>query len=327
MGIIIFLMQVFSHIAHLLGKHDTIPASEHAFFRFIAEHNRQYATHGEYRHRLHHFSEYLKFVEEHNSANGNTWTVGVNQFADYTPEERRAMNGYRADLKKANPVQNLSTANLADEVNWRSKGAVTPVKNQAQCGSCWAFSSTGSMEGAHQIATGNLVSLSEEQLVQCSTVNFGCNGGLMDYAFQYAEKTPMVEEDAYPYTSGTGITGHCDKTMEAGGAVTVTGFTDVPADKSGAALKAAVAKQPVSVAIEADRMALQGYTGGVITGSACGTSLDHGVLAVGYGTEGGEDYFLVKNSWGGSWGESGYVKIGQANVCGITQQPSYPTTN
>merc|ERR1712146_472718 len=134
-------------------------------------------------------------------------------------------------------------------------------------------------------------------------------------------------EESYPYTSGTGRTGTCNKGMEEGGAVSVTTYHDVSADRTGAALKAAVAKQPVSVAIEADRMAFQGYTGGVITWAGCGTSLDHGVLAVGYGTEGGEDYFLVKNSWGGSWGESGYVKIGQANVCGITQQPSYPTTN
>merc|ERR1719243_568034 len=235
-------MQVFSHIAHLLGKHDTIGAHEQAFFRFIAEHNRKYATKGEYHHRLHHFSKYMEFVEEHNSQNGNTWTVGINQFADYTPEERRAMNGYRADLKKANPVQNLSTANLADEVNWVTKGAVTPVKNQAQCGSCWAFSSTGSMEGTHQIATGNLVSLSEEQLVQCSTVNSGCNGGLMDYAFEYAERTPMVTEDAYPYTSGHGVTGTCNKGMEEGGNLSVKTFHDVSADKTGAALKAAIAK-------------------------------------------------------------------------------------
>merc|ERR1711998_793748 len=325
MGIIILFtrMQVFSHIAHLLGKHDTIPASEHAFFRFIAEHNRQYSTHGEYRHRLHHFSKYLKAVEEHNSQNGNTWTIGVNQFADYTPEERKAMLGYKAGLKQNNPVEELSATNLSDSMDWRSK--LPPVKNQAQCGSCWAFSAVGAMEGAHAIATGSVVSLSEEQLVQCSKVNSGCNGGLMDYAFQYAESTPMVTEDAYPYTSGSGTTGSCNKGMEEGGAITVSGFTDVPADRTGAALKAAVAKQPVSVAIEADRIAFQGYTGGVITGSACGTSLDHGVLAVGYGTEDGEDYFLVRNSWGATWCESGYVKIGQANVCGITQQPSYPT--
>merc|ERR1712048_118580 len=235
------------------------------------------------------------------------------------------MNGYKADLKKANEVEVLDTKNLSDTVDWRSW--LPPVKNQAQCGSCWAFSAVGAMEGAHYKATQSVVSLSEEQLVQCSTVNSGCNGGLMDYAFQYAERTPMVTEDAYPYTSGHGVTGTCNKGMEEGGSVSVTGFHDVSADRSGAALKAAIAQQPVSVAIEADKMAFQGYTGGVITGSACGTRLDHGVLAVGYGTEDGEDYFLVKNSWGSSWGESGYVKIGQANVCGITQQPSYPTTN
>merc|ERR1711998_602167 len=151
----------------------------------------------------------------------------------YTPEERKAMSGYKADQKSANPTEELSTKNLSDSVDWRSH--LPAVKNQAQCGSCWAFSAVGAMEGAHFKATGSVISLSEEQLVQCSTVNSGCNGGLMDYAFQYAEKTPMVLEDAYPYTSGTGVTGHCDKTMEAGGAVTVSSFTDVPADKSGAA--------------------------------------------------------------------------------------------
>merc|ERR1719194_93265 len=140
-------------------------------------------------------------------------------------------------MKQNNEVVELETTELAAEVDWRSW--LPPIKNQAQCGSCWAFSAVGAMEGAHAIATGSVVSLSEEQLVQCSKVNSGCNGGLMDYAFQYAESTPMVTEDSYPYTSGHGVTGTCDKAMEQGGAVSVTGFHDVPADRTGAALKAA----------------------------------------------------------------------------------------
>ena len=185
------------------------------------------------------------------------------------------------------------------------------------------------MEGAHQIATGELVSLSEEQLVACSYSygNLGCGGGLMDNAFTYAETHAMLTEDQYPYTSWAGSTS-CQHQSEQG-VVTVTGFTDVTLN-SPEALKAALDKQPVSVAIEADTTVFQSYTGGVITGSACGTNLDHGVLAVGYGVEAdGTEYYLVKNSWGGDWGLDGYVKIGVedgAGVCGIQSgPPSYPS--
>merc|ERR1719183_386935 len=204
-------------------------------------------------------------------------------------------------------------------------GAVTPVKNQAQCGSCWAFSSTGSLEGAMFVATGKLISLSEEDLVQCNSItDHGCQGGLMDNAFDWVQQNGICSEEAYPYTSGSGTTGTCKKTCTP--IVTITGHTDVPSNDE-SALKAAVSQQTVSVAIEADKSAFQLYKGGVLDNSACGKQLDHGVLVVGYGTD-GKDYWKVKNSWGASWGEKGYIRMVRgSNQCGIGNQPSYPVVS
>lgn len=168
------------------------------------------------------------------------------------------------------------------------------------------------------------VRLSEQQLVDCDTNCNGCNGGLMDYAFIYAQSNPLETDANYPYTSGTTLKAGSCKYSASQGTTSVTGYYNVPA-KNVSAMKAALDKQPVSVAVEASTGTFQYYTSGVITGTACGTSLDHGILAVGYGTEDGEDYFLVKNSWSSSWGDQGYVKIGQNNVCGILQMASYPT--
>merc|ERR1719171_2283681 len=173
------------------------------------------------------------------------------------------------------------------------------------------------------VSTGKLISLSEEDLVQCNSVtDHGCQGGLMDNAFNWVQKHGICSEESYPYTSGGGTTGTCKKTCKP--IVTITGHTDVPS-KDEKSLKAAVSKQPVSVAIEADKSAFQLYKGGVLDNPACGKQLDHGVLVVGYGTD-GKDYWKVKNSWGATWGEKGYIRMARnKNQCGIAQQPSYPT--
>merc|ERR1712046_362928 len=207
---------------------------------------------------------------------------------------------------------------LAGSVDWSTKGAVTPVKNQGQCGSCWAFSTTGGLEGVWQIASGNLVSLSEQQFVDCDKTDSGCNGGLMDHAFEWAKNNAIATEEAYPYKGSAGSCGSVSATgIPKGG---VTGYKDVANDAS--SLKSAIMGSPVSIAIEADQAAFQQYTGGVIT-SGCGSNLDHGVLAVGINSDGS---IKVKNSWGSSWGVNGYVNIATSQ-CGITTSASYPTVS
>jgi len=273
------------------------------------------------------FAENDAFIKEHN-AGDSSFTVGHNEFSDLSWDEFKALyvTGMATENLRGekNYDMSLLTAPADASVDWVAKGAVTPVKNQGQCGSCWAFSTTGSTEGAFQIAGNPLTSFSEQDLVSCAASfgNAGCNGGLMDNGFKYIEKSGLALEKTYPYT---GQTGKCDKSKQSQAVVTVTGYTDVP-PKSTSALKAAATKGPVSVAIEADKQAFQLYKSGVFTSATCGTKLDHGVLVVGYGTESGKDYWKVKNSWGATWGASGYILIESGkNLCGITQSASYPT--
>ena len=283
----------------------------------------------EYRFKI--FVANLATIEAHNSAN-ETFTMGINQFSDLTPDEfKKQFAEGLAKVQSTNcGTYNPSNVAVPDSIDWRQKGAVTPVKDQGQCGSCWAFSTTGAVEGAWAVKQGKLVSLSEQQLVDCSKRygNLGCKGGLMDSAFEYVIDNGLCSETAYPYESGTtkasGSCHACDSV------VSLSNCADVKANDQLALRQAVATVGPVSIAIEADTRVFQSYSSGVITSTSCGTTLDHGVLIVGYGFENGIKYWLVKNSWGASWGEQGYVKIlrsesnNDPGICGIAMEPSFP---
>lgn len=310
------------------------------FLNFQDRFHRKYESLEELSHRFEVFRDNFRHIIAHNqgaSEYGQNFTMAVNQFTDLTPEEFKAqyISGLQAKPLGSYGCKTFTSdaSSAPSEWDWRSKGAVTPVKDQGQCGSCWTFSSSGAMEGAWAIAKGDLVSLSEEQLVECATGisygSHGCNGGQMEGAFKYAISNGMCTEADYPYTSGTGKSGSC-QSSSCSPVAEFSSCSDVkPNDQI--SLKGAVAQQPVSIAIEADTRAFQSYSSGVITGSACGTKLDHGVLIVGYGEENGTKYWLVKNSWSASWGDNGYVKIersestNDAGVCGIAMDPSFPS--
>jgi len=263
--------------------------------------------------------------------------LGLNKYADLLHQEFvSAMNGYgynhsssvmrRLNTRKA--VTFIKPAvRVADSVDWREKGAVTPVKDQGSCGSCWAFSTTGSLEGQHFRATGQLVSLSEQNLVDCSGNygNQGCNGGLTDEAFQYIIDNGGIDtEDSYPYEAVEGTCRYDSNKRGAGD----TGFVDIPRGDEDQLKSAVGAIGPVSIAIDASQKSFQLYSSGVYYEPNCSSDqLDHAVLAVGYGTDNqGQDFWLVKNSWGTSWGDNGYILMARNknNNCGVATDASYP---
>jgi len=273
------------------------------------------------------FKTNMDYVRDWNAA-GSSTVLGLNILADLSNSEYRNIYlGTRIDASNVAAEAFIPTEPTAVNIDWRTKGAVTPIKDQGQCGSCWSFSATGSTEGASFLKTGKLVSLSEQNLMDCSGSygNQGCNGGLMNSAFQYIIANKGIDTEAsYPYQTKQGT---CRFTTANIGA-TLSSFKNVAA-RSESSLQTAVNAAPVSVAIDASHNSFQLYKSGVYYESACSASnLDHGVLAIGYGTDdaSGKDYWIVKNSWGTSWGMAGYINMArnQNNNCGIATQASWP---
>jgi C1A family cysteine protease len=319
------------------------------FDEYIVKYGKTY-TEGsqEYQTRFRNFAESLKRVEALNSKQ-TTATYGITRFSDMSKEEfaRFRLNGGRKDPAAGLAIACLASGVLAPHMDetaapasfdWRTKGKVTPVKDQGQCGSCWTFSTTGSIESAWAIAGHPLVELSEQEIVDCSQAccmvetynvcNQGCDGGWPWSAFyDIMSWKGLPTETAYPYT---GVDGTCSrKTSGLYGALKNYTCVTKP-DGSGAdetQMAAFVAANgPVSVALNADL--LMDYTSGIITDpddSCDGTSLDHAVLVVGYGSQAGTDFWIVKNSWNADWGEQGYFRMQKgASVCGINNAVSHP---
>ncbi|XP_070661752.1 probable cysteine protease RD21B [Malus domestica] len=316
----------------------TEPEAKALYESWLIKHGKNYNALGEKERRFEIFKDNLRFIDEHN-LQSRTYKVGLNRFADLTNEEYRSVylvakvdRGSRLSGSRKSDRYPFRAGNeLPESVHWRAKGAVATVKDQGQCGSCWAFSTVGAVEGINKIVTGELISLSEQELVDCDrSYNQGCNGGLMDYAFQFIINNGGFDAEAdYPYHARDGS---CDPNGKNARVVSIDGYEDV-SENDEKSLKKAMAHQPVSVAIEAGGREFQLYQSsiqGVFTGR-CGTDLDHGVVAVGYGTENGVDYWIVRNSWGPSWVEAGYIRlernVASANTgkCGIAIEASYPT--
>ena len=276
-----------------------------------------------------------KYIETHNAnADKFGFTLGMNGFGDLENHEVVAIfNGYRQEMKNLSNSKAVFRANpnikIAASTDWREEGAVTGVKNQGQCGSCWSFSATGSLEGQHFLKKGTLVSLSEQNLVDCSTKygNHGCEGGLMDNAFRYIKANGGIDTEAsYPYQAHDEL---C-RFKEANVGATDSSYVDIPQGDEDALTQAIASVGPISVAIDASKTTFHYYKEGVYSDSLCSsTKLDHGVLAVGYGTQDGQDYYIVKNSWGDAWGLQGYILMSRNNEnnCGIATQASYPVVD
>jgi C1A family cysteine protease len=282
------------------------------------------------------------FISETNDKN-LSYRLAHNAFSGMNNTEFYEHMGFNRNKDIVNfNTQNLRVnearllSELPTSIDWRLYGVVTTVKDQGQCGSCYSFSNTGALEGAYAIKYGTLKSFSEQEIVDCSKLalggpNMGCNGGQIGATMDWIGKVNgLCSETDYPYTSGTTKTaGTCQNTCSPVQGTKVLSHTAVQKN-SDVAMMTALSKQPVSVAVEADQPAFQFYSSGVFTQS-CGTNLDHAVLLVGYGTMNGNDYYIMKNSWGYNWGSQGYMYLGRGpqynggqGQCGVLMEAAYP---
>lgn len=313
------------------GKQELDGLQDPSWKAWKSFHKKEYENNVEERVRNFIWQDNLKRIVSHNEA--HKYKLAMNHLGDLTSQEvKELLNGYKTRKSIAGSKEKASTflapSNLKvpDSVDWRKEGYVTAVKNQGHCGSCWAFSTTGALEGQHFRKTGKLVSLSEQNLVDCSSAfgNNGCLGGLMDNAFRYIKSNDGVDtENSYPYQAKVST---CHFNVTDVGA-TDTGYMDITSGDESALQAASASVDPISVAIDASQSSFQFYHSGVYDDPACSsTQLDHGVLVVGYGNENGQDYWLIKNSWGPLWGEEGFIKIArnQNNKCGVATAASYP---
>jgi cathepsin L len=285
----------------------------------------QLFTGEEYQARLGIWLTNKRLIQEHNAANKGFF-LEANKFAHLTPSEYKSMLGFRMNLAPQGKTLETAAPNV-DSIDWRQKGVVNAVKDQASCGSCWAFSTIQAMESHWAINHNKLFSLSEQNLVDCVTSCYGCNGGLMTSAYSYVvskQSGKFQLETDYPYT---GKEGSCNFQSGRAPAPVVTGYVEIKKG-SESDLAAKVALGPVCIAIDASHSSFQLYSSGIYDESSCSsTSLDHGVGCVGFGSTGGVSYWIVRNSWGTSWGENGYVRMvkDKSNQCGEATMACYPT--